>query len=139
MTEVYVPYPDAELVMLALLAPLPGNAVTFLPSGFVPPITQVNRIGGAPDNSDVTDYPIIRVACYGANRSAAWQMAADAEALVIGNRCRAIYVPQYDGDILIDSADIVVGGQQQPDVNPDDRRVVKDFILGLRRAYHLVA
>jgi hypothetical protein len=138
VTEVYVTYPDAELVTLALLEPLPGNVVTFLPPGFTPPITQVNRIGGAPDNSDITDYPIMRIACYGATRMAAWQMAAQAEALILGNRCRAIYVPEYDGDVLIDSADIVVGGQLLPDIDPDDRRVVKDFIVGMRRAYRLI-
>jgi hypothetical protein len=137
VTEVYVTYPDAELVALALLEPLPGSVVTFLPPNFQPPITQVNRIGGAPDNSDVTDFPILRIACYGTNRMQAWSMAAQAEALILGNRCRAIYVPEYGGDILIDSADIVVGGQLLPDIDPDDRRVVKDIIVGLRRPYGL--
>lgn len=137
MTEVYVPYADAELVTLAILDPLDGPIGTFLPSGFTPPYTQVNRIGGAPDNSDITDFAIMRLAFYGANRMAAWDMAAQGEALMMARRGRVIFVPEYDGNICIDTVDIVVGGQQLPDVAPDDRRVVKDIVLGMRRPWHL--
>ena len=48
-------------------------------------------------------------------------------------------VPAYpDAEILIDSVDIAVGGQQLPDEAPEDRRVVKDYVVGLRRAYYLL-
>lgn len=139
MTEVYVAYPDAELVTLSILDPLDGNAGTWLPSGFTPPYTQINRIGGAPDNSDITDFAIVRVAHYGANRMGAWQLAAQGEALMIGARHHEISVPLMGEGvaILVDSVDIVIGGQQLPDVAPDDRRVVKDYIIGLRRPWRL--
>ena len=144
MTDVYVPYADAEIVGLALMDLLvpstPGLTTgTFLRSGWTPPFIQVNRIGGAPDVSDITDYPILRLAVYGADRMKAWDLSAKAEGMVIGHRGRNVYVPEYGSEILIDSADIVVGGQQLPDVDPDDRRVVKDVILGMRRPYYLVS
>jgi hypothetical protein len=141
MTDVYVAYPDAELVTLSILDPLDGEAGTWLESGFTPPYTQVNRIGGAPDNSDITDFALMRVAHYGTDRMNAWQLAAQGEALMIGARYHAIPVPEYgeDATILVDSVDIIVGGQQLPDVAPDDRRVVKDYLVGLRRAWRLAA
>lgn len=139
MTQVYVAYPDAELVTLAILEDLQGEKDTFLRSGWNPPLTQVNRIGGAPDNSDITDFAIMRLAHYGATRMDAWNLASQGEALMIGHRCRNVYVPEYDGEILVDSVDIIIGGQQLPDIDPDDRRVVKDYIIGLRRPYHLAA
>lgn len=142
---VSVAYPDAELVTMAihklLVAANPGlKIVTFLPANWVPPLVQINRIGGAPDVRDVTDYPLVRCAYYGVDRMGAWNLAAQGEGVMIGMRHRAVEVPAYGvgAEILIDSVDIAVGGQQLPDVNPDDRRVVKDFLLGLRRPHHLV-
>jgi hypothetical protein len=140
-------YPDAELICLAVVGLLDGTnggpvedltTTTFLWDDWSPPLIQVNRIGGAPDNMDVTDYPIMRIAAYGENRMAAWNLAGLAEGLMIGMRGRSVHVPEYDTDagetwVLIDSVDIAVGGQQLPDVDPDDRRVVKDYVLGMRR------
>lgn len=143
MTIPVLAYPDAELVTLAVHDLLvPGNqglvVTTFLRSGWVPPAVQINRIGGSPDQWDLTDYPIMRCAYYGVNRPAAWDLAAQGEATMMGMAHRAVYVERYDGEILIDSVSIIVGGQQLPDVDPDERRVVKDFQLGLRRPHRLL-
>lgn len=135
-------YPDAELVCLAIVDLLKaenGGPVenlttgTFLWDDWSPPLIQVNRIGGAPDVSDITDYPLLRLAMYGEDRMAAWNLAGQVEGLLIGMRHRAVYVPEYGANVLLDSVDIAVGGQQLPDTDPDDRRVVKDLVIGFRR------
>jgi hypothetical protein len=141
-------YPDAELVTMAVhdvirTSPegLPTLVVdTFLRSGWTPPLVMVNRIGGSPDQWDVTDYAIVRCAYYGAKRMDAWDLAARGEATMVSYRGRSVSVPEYGEDamILIDSVDIAVGGQQLLDEAPEDRRVVKDFVIGLRRAYYLL-
>lgn len=138
MTEVYVPYPDAELVLIALLEQaLPEATVdTFMNSGWEPPLALVNRIGGAPDVADITDYPIMRVAFYGDTRNVSWNLAARGEGAIMLSRHHFIDVPDV-GPVLLDFARIEIGGQMLPDLDPDDRRVVKDFTLGFRRQYHL--
>lgn len=146
MTEVIVPFPDAELVLISLhrlvLGDMPEYAGmkvgTWLPAGFTPPFVQVNRIGGAPDPSMITDYPIMRCAYYMPTRNESWQMAAAGEAALLAFEHRNIPVPGV-GDVLLDSLGIVVGGQMLPDIAPDDRRVVKDYILGFRRQWQLVS
>lgn len=138
MTEmIYVPYPDAELVFLDLLGSV-ASTVTMLPPGFDAPIIQINRVGGAPDPLDITDYAIMRIAYYGVNRPVSWAMAAQGEALIIGHRGRAIQVTDV-GPVIMDSVDILVGGQMLPDLDPDDRRVVKDYVAGFRRPWHLAS
>jgi hypothetical protein len=133
----YLPYPDAERVVLAILEPvLPDKVDTWLPTPFQPPFIQVNRTGGGPDNSDVTDYPLMRVRFYGGDRSGAWDLAADGEKAMMSAQGRYISVPGI-GSVLVDYVTIALGGTQDQDVDPDNRRVTKDFMLGLRRQYHL--
>ena len=139
-------YPDAELVVMSIhetLASGPDDPLvvdTFLRSGWTPPLIMVNRIGGSPDQWDVTDYAIVRCAYYGEKRMDAWALAGRGESTMLGYRGRSIAVPEYGADatILVDSVDISVGGQQLPDEAPEDRRVVKDYVVGLRRQYHLL-
>lgn len=145
MSEVYVPFPDAELVMISLhelvLGAMPeyeGMTVdTWLQPNFTPPYVQINRIGGSPGADMITDYPIMRCAYYMPTRNESWQMAAAGEAALLAYEHRNIPVPGV-GDVLLDSLGIVIGGQMLPDLDPDDRRVVKDYVLGFRRQYHLV-
>jgi hypothetical protein len=145
VTETYVPFPDAELVAMELhrlvLGAMPEYAglrvVTFLPPNFTPPLVQVNRIGGAPDPSGITDYPLMRFAYYMPTRNESWQMASAGEAALMAYEHRNIPVTGV-GDVLLDSLGIFVGGQMLPDLDPDDRRVVKDYVMGFRRQYQLL-
>jgi hypothetical protein len=131
-------YPDAERVLLAILEPLLPNKVdTWLPTPLNPPFIQVNRSGGGPDDVDITDYPLMRVRFYGGDRNGAWDLAADGERTIMGAKGHFVDVPGI-GLVFIDYAVIVVGGTQDVDLDPDDRRVTKDFMLGMRRQYHLV-
>jgi hypothetical protein len=113
------------------------RVVTFLPPNFTPPLVQVNRIGGGPDASGITDFPIMRFAYYMPTRNESWQMSAAGEAALMAYEHRNIPVPGV-GDVLLDSLGIIIGGQMLPDLDPDDRRVVRDYVLGFRRQYHLV-
>lgn len=127
------PYPDAELVLMALLeARHPDATVDTWVEGDVPaPYIHVTRIGGAPDAADVTDYPLMRVACYGATRKEAWDLSRAVEVSILGNRHRNIQTE--NGPVLVDEAAIVVGGILEPDLEPDDRRIVVNYVLGWRR------
>jgi hypothetical protein len=130
-------YPDAERVLLAILEPLLPNKVdTWLPTPLNGAFIQVNRTGGGPDDADITDYPLMRVRFYGADRNGAWDLAADGERTIMGSKGHFVDVPGI-GLVFIDYAVIVVGGTQDVDLDPDDRRVTKDFMLGMRRQYHL--
>ena len=132
---VTVAYPDAELVLMALLeAKHPEATVdTWVSEGDVDaPFIHVMRIGGSPDTGDVTDYPLMRVACYGNTRQDAWNLSRAVEVDILGHRHRNIVVPDL-GPVLLDAAEIMVGGNLTPDLAPDDRRVVVDYILGFRR------
>lgn len=130
------PYPDAEAVLWTLLESI-APTYTWLPQGWEPDVIQVQRIGGAPDLADVTDYPMMRVSYYGGNRNRSWQMAREGESLILGNRGRGIVVEDV-GMVIMDSADIEVGGALEPDLDPDERRVTVNYVLGFRRQYHLV-
>lgn len=137
-------YPDAELFVLAaleaFLPALVGAAPqmkiekidTWLPESFDPPYVRVQRSGGAPDVYDVTDYPVISTASYGTTRMAAWELARVVEQVILGVKYRSIEVPGY-GRVLCDSSVLLSGGEQVPDLDPDDRRVDKTFQLGFRR------
>lgn len=137
-------YPDAELFTLALLetflptlvAEAPAIEIedidTWLPEGFDPPFIRVQRTGGAPDAGDVTDYPIMTIGTWGKTRQAAWNLARAVERIMIGVRHHSIVVPDV-GTVLCDDSFLNAGGEQLPDLDPDDRRVVQGFVLGFRR------
>jgi hypothetical protein len=138
-------YPDAELFVLALLdqyrvpvlvpeAPdLEDDDIdTWLPEGFEPPFIRVQRTGGAPDAVDVTDYPIMSIGVWGTTRQAAWNLSRAVERLMLAVKHHEIEVPDV-GWVLCDDAFINAGGEQLPDLDPDDRRVVQSFVLAFRR------
>jgi hypothetical protein len=126
-------YPDAETEVMALLDLLEVPTVTWLPLGFEPPLIQVQRIGGAPDASDITDFPLVRVGYWGADRDAAHTLASDGTRLITGHRNR-----QLPSGTTLDFAAVDFGSGNEPDLNPDDRQVVVNYTLGFRRQYHLL-
>lgn len=126
-------YPDQELAYMHLLRPL-APTVTHLPAKWKAPIIHIQRIGGGPDEWDVTDYALMRVIFYGADRGAAWALAGQGESLLLSMRGRAINRPDTESHgLLIDFVALDVGGVQDPDLDPDDRRVIKNFTTGMRR------
>ena len=133
MTQPVLAYPDAELVLMALLEARHSEATvdTWAEGDVDAPFIHIMRIGGSPDQYDVTDYPLMRVACYGNTRKEAWDLSRAVEVSILGSRYRNIETE--GGPVLVDYAEIEVGGTQEPDEEPDDRRIVVNYVLGWRR------
>lgn len=129
MGDQLAPWPDAETVLLDLLEPLAAT-VTATPSDLTAPLIRVQRVGGSDDG--ITDYPRMEIACYGADRAQAWQLAEQARQLILGS-VRAQVGTGADR-VLIDSARTDNPPTQVPWSTSDDvRRVVAYFRLAWRR------
>lgn len=128
-------YPDAELVMLDLLAPVaaPGLTVTHTDEDLTPPAIRVARVGGTDDG--VTDHAIVQTTCYGTTRQAAWALAELARQTVLGVTGGGVVTGDYVTDVCVDHTETVIAGRQLPYVNPDIRTVVTDHRIDLRRQY----
>lgn len=125
------PYPDAELVMLDLLAPVAAT-VTHTDDHLKAPTVQVQRIGGS-DNG-ITDQPRIQVTCYGSTRAQAWQLAEQCRQIVLATGGTAVSGDNVTG-VLIDSTRTVTPAQQLPERNPDLRVVSGAYLLTMRRPW----
>lgn len=121
-------FPDAEAVMCDLLTPLAPTA-TFLSEGWVDtlPVIQVNRVGGGADS--ITDIARLQVAVFAGTRAAAWQLANQVRQTVLTAGNTRV------GGVLIDSASESTAGQQIPDIDPDDKRVISTYQLAFRRHF----
>ena len=119
-------FPDAEAVMCDLIEPH-APASTMLADDWEDhlPQVQVNRTGGAAD--DVTDTARLQVAVYAATRAAAWNLSSAIRETVLDA------VNEAPGGVLIDDATEAIAGQQIPDIDPDDRRVISTYNLSFRR------
>jgi hypothetical protein len=128
-------YPDAETELMDLLDLIPdsGPSVTHLPLDFTPPLKWVQRIGGAPDPWDITDYPLMKVSYYGPNRTAAQNLANDGTRLILGYKGRRL-----PSGTFLDFSAVDFGSGIDPDLDPDDRRITYNYTLGFRRQYHLL-
>jgi hypothetical protein len=123
------PYPDAELVMLDLLAPVAAT-VTHTDDDLTAPTVQVARVGGADDG--ITDRPRVQVTCYGATRPQAWQLAEQARQIVLAAAGTAVSGDNVT-DVFIDSTRTATPAQQLPDRNRDLRVVTATYLLAMRR------
>lgn len=94
-------------------------------------LITVRRIGGGPDEDDVTDYPILQIACFAPSYLLASEMASEVQVEVMSWPLREIGPDK----ILVDEAEIYVGDQDLPDMFPDERKVVSSYRLGLRRQF----
>lgn len=121
-------YPDAEAVMCDLLEPI-APTCTFLPDGWEDelPMVQVNRVGGGIDLDDVTDTARLQVAVFADDRAQAWALASRIREAVTHSGGTA------PGGVLIDSGTEAIAGQQVPDIDPDDRRVISTYNLEFRK------
>lgn len=118
------PFPDAEGVMLALLAPV-ASTVVVSPVAMDEPLIQVRRTGGSDDG--VTDHARIEVECVAFDRHNAWRLAE-----CVRQRVLAAGATVQDG-ALIDRTTVETAPQQVPEDNPDIRRVVATYRLAMRR------
>lgn len=120
-------FPDAENVMCDLLDPI-APASTWLGDDWEKnlPQIQVNRIGGGLDPDEVTDTARLQVAVYAVNRAAAQKLNT-----LVRNAVRDAEFAEVGG-VQIDTTSEAIAGQQIPDKNPDDRRVISTFTLAFR-------
>lgn len=117
-------FPDAELLVMDILAPI-GTTVTATAETVTPPVIQVQRVGGA-DNG-ITDQPRVQVVCYGANRPAAWTLAEQARQRILAAGGTSV------GGVFVDSTRTETPTVQRPDPNPDLRAVTAVYRLTYRR------
>jgi hypothetical protein len=127
-------YPDARVVVMDMLADVDSEAFVraTVPQDFEAATTKlvvVRRVGGSPDEDDVTDRPIVQVACYAPTYLAAAELAQGCQTRILTSPCTLV------GDVLVDEARLFVGDQEVPDVYPDDRRIVSTYQLGWRRQF----
>jgi len=125
-----IAYPNAAVVVMDMLDDL-GTVRASVPPNFdtATPLIVVRRIGGAPDEDDVTDRPIVQVQCYGPTYPAAADLAASVQVRILTSPLTEV------NGVLVDEARIYVGEQEVPDVYPDDRRIVSTYQLGWRRQF----
>lgn len=120
-------FPDAENVMCDLLESI-APASTWLGDNWEKnlPQIQVNRIGGGLDPDEVTDTARLQVAVYAVNRAAAQKLNT-----LVRNAVREAEFSEVGG-VQIDTTSEAIAGQQVPDKNPDDRRVISTYTLAFR-------
>lgn len=139
-------YPDANTTVKSLLLDdtRPGGSLgpcsLVVPQDFTPPLIVVKRVGGQPDAEDVTDFPIMLIAVYGATYDAAQSLMSQVQTRIL--TAPATLVPLRDpagvltgASVLVDSSGIHVGEAEVPDVYPDDRRITSTYQLSWRRQF----
>lgn len=125
MVEQLPQYPDAEVVVMALLESL-APTVTSTPDTLTGPLIRVQRIGGADDG--ITDRPRIEVACYAPTRTAAHTLQQQCQQLILAARCTVV------AGCLIDRTTTDTGPIQPPRYpNQDVRWVPAIYRMEWRR------
>lgn len=115
-----------------------GTTVTWLPPD-PGRIIWIQRIGGAPDPWDITDYGLLRVSTFDEKRNNSMDLSKDCERLLLAFKDGGqINRPGSASHLmLIDFTGMETGPSVDPDLEPDERRVTKNFTVGMRRQYHL--
>lgn len=128
-----IAFPDASLVMAAILTPV-APVVFYLPNDFASPIITVKRVGGRPDADDITDYPILLVSFYDDDYPSVSALASAGQVAILSSPLTQVVLPDHS-HVLIDTADIWIGEQELPDIYADERRITSTYQLGLRRQF----
>jgi hypothetical protein len=137
-----IPYPDANSVVMSLLADL-GPVAMRVPNDFQSPLIVVRRIGGQPDHEDITDFPIVLVSVFGSTYPEAQDLFGKVQTRILSSPMTAVAVLDFSsgspgrvtGRVLVDSAGIHVGETELPGQWPDDRRLNGTYQLGWRRQF----
>jgi hypothetical protein len=123
-------YPNAVDVLLDMLADIADTRTAVPPNyGATSELIVVRRLGGGPDEDDLTDNPIVQVACYAPTFPAATALAGAVQVRILSSPLTEV------NGVLVDEARVVTGEQEVPDVYPDDRRIVSTYQLGWRRQF----
>ena len=132
------PFPDIELVLIDLLDPALTATVTATGAELVPPMIQVERVGGSDDG--ITDRPRVRVRAIGANRSQAWKLARETQAFLT-NRATSVLIKgrwtatEWPGGIQLDSVSTATPPRQIPEEGRTANMVDLIMEIHLRRPW----
>ncbi|AHH20854.1 hypothetical protein NONO_c60780 [Nocardia nova SH22a] len=149
-------FPDRELVVMDALQPVlnvidvlddDGNQVydngvarrplacTWLPANYrdVLPVIRVYRGGGAADTGALADPASVQVAAIAATRAASWELMEYCRQWLLSYQSGGTVYRADGTSTLIDSVAEMVGPQQIPELNPDDRMVPLTFRVVCRR------
>lgn len=124
-----IPYPSAVKVVMALLGDIATVRMAPPPDYNGDPLITVRRIGGEPNYDDDTDAPILLVSCYAPTYLAADDLAGRVQVRILSSPCTEV------AGVLIDSADIHVGGLEGPEPYPDERAINSTYVLSWRRPF----
>jgi hypothetical protein len=136
-------YPSAVMIGMNGLEARFGSDTMIRPGpppnyDFSQKLMTVRRVGGGPDEEDLTDYPVLQIACFASSYTTAALMQKSVENEVLSWPLTMINAA-FDGEppwlALVDEAELYVGEQEIPDVYLDERRVVATYRLGLRRQF----
>lgn len=138
MGVVLAAFPDVELVLMDLVDPYTaGPVVTALPSTITPPLTQVERVGGADDG--VTDRARVKITCFGTTRQLAWQATRTIQQVIIASAGTLVTGPntatEYPRGVLIDRAVTATAAKQIPELGRDARQIETVYQVDLRRPW----
>lgn len=138
MSTKLAPWPDAELVVMDLLAGY-GSTVTATPPEQIPPgMIQVERIGGPDDG--VTDKPRIKITCYGdRTRASAWALSREVQQAVLSAGGTMVTgrhtATEYPRGVLIDLARTATPPKQVPESGSGSRQIETVYEIHLRRPW----
>lgn len=135
MATILPPFPDAELVMMDLLAP-EGNTVTATGTTIQPGTILIERSGGADDG--ITDRPRLTLTFYAATRQAAWRMCRLSQQRVLASAGTLVNGPNVT-NILVDLARTATPPRQLSEIGRSARIVQTIVELHMRRQYPYIA
>lgn len=132
MAALLPPFPDAEDVVMALLAQrAPTTTSTDADLEEDAPVIQVTRVGGEDDG--ITDRPLVEVACFATTYDAARKLARDCLVTILGAPNTTVITEDYPAGVLIDKAETASAPVRVPYDNPDLRRKVATYRFAWRR------
>lgn len=133
------PFADAEKVAKHLLEDrmtyngVAIKTVTETPDKIDTPTIEVQKIPSDRPNDGVTDFPMIRCTIFGLTRAMAWEIAREAEQVVMASPRTEVVIPEDGIRCLIDNAEIRNGLVQETYETNQIRPVSMAFRLSLRR------
>lgn len=123
-------YPNVEDVLMAFLADIEETDTE-------PPIEddgigiQINRVGGSDDG--ITDYPRVSVTCHHPDPRGASNLARRVQQRMLNISGREIVVDGEPKPVCVDFCRTDTPPEAEPYENPEARREIAYYLLGLQR------
>lgn len=126
------PFPDAEDVVMALLAGrAPTTTTTDEELEEDAPVIQVTRVGGVDDG--ISDRPLVEVAVFAKTYDVARKLARDCAVTILASAATLVVTEDFPGGVLIDKAETAASPLRVPYGNPDLQRKIATYRFVWRR------